>query len=88
MIYGYLVAKNGTDSRAIVAGNISLKKWSEGLLQVTIGDKKEITPDLLNTFETDLRNLLSEIYNPATCFSQTEELQQCSYCEFKSICNR
>lgn len=39
-------------------------------------------------FRTRLQALLEEIFNPDLSFSQTEEEDRCTYCDFKEICKR
>ena len=39
-------------------------------------------------FEKELQVLLSDIFNPATVFDQTEEQEFCRYCAYKDICHR
>ncbi len=39
-------------------------------------------------FEEHLQQLLIEIFDPEIPFCQTDELEKCSYCDFKSICKR
>ena len=39
-------------------------------------------------FKELLDELLQEIFNPEVPFDQTEELDKCSYCDFKAICKR
>ena len=51
------------------------------------------TDGYLNTYYTIkdrdiLDELLREIFNPEVAFDQTEELDKCSYCDFKAICKR
>lgn len=39
-------------------------------------------------FETELRTILEDIFNPEIGFNQTEDLKTCSYCPYKEICQR
>lgn len=39
-------------------------------------------------FEEGLKGLLEEIFNPAIPFSQTEDLEICSYCPYVRVCQR
>ncbi len=50
-------------------------------------DAKSILEDL-ETIEYELIELLSGIFHPATAFSQTDEIKNCEYCDFKQICKR
>lgn len=42
----------------------------------------------LPEFENHLKDLLKEIWDLDTPFSQTEDLDNCKYCDFNKICNR
>lgn len=39
-------------------------------------------------YETELKGLLEEMYDPGTPFSQTEDLKKCEYCPYKEMCGR
>ncbi|MBE6286619.1 MAG: PD-(D/E)XK nuclease family protein [Mediterranea massiliensis] len=39
-------------------------------------------------FRKMLHQLLNEIFNGSTPFSQTEEVKQCEYCDFRTLCRR
>jgi hypothetical protein len=39
-------------------------------------------------FEQQISALLSEIYDPAQPFNQTEDVKKCEYCAYKEICGR
>lgn len=39
-------------------------------------------------YETGLKGLLEEMYDPAVPFSQTDDLKKCEYCPYKEICGR
>ncbi|MDA1120480.1 MAG: PD-(D/E)XK nuclease family protein [Bacteroidetes bacterium] len=43
---------------------------------------------LLAEFESGLTDLLSEIFNPAIDFDQTEDVKKCRWCPYKGICHR
>jgi PD-(D/E)XK nuclease superfamily len=52
---------------------------------------KEQLPDvslLLPEFENHLRQLLTELFEPAQPFDQTKVLKNCEYCSYKEICRR
>ena len=42
----------------------------------------------MREFESDLKTLLSEIFDPAQVFDQTENQDVCRYCPYKDICHR
>ncbi len=60
-------------------------------LQIEEDDKTtstEITAKVLREFEAKLIDLFSKIFNPEENFQQTENLDHCKYCDYKSICKR
>ena len=44
--------------------------------------------DYLSIFSEQLKILIEEIFNQDISFSQTDNLKNCEYCSYKSICNR
>ena len=56
---------------------------------IAIG-KEEITDinPLREEFTERLDHLLSEMFSPTTTFTQTACEEHCTYCPFKTICNR
>ncbi len=60
---------------------------------IEIGKGKDKMPVYNFSFYEDrfkelLDELLQEIFNPEVPFDQTEELEKCTYCDFKVICKR
>ena len=51
---------------------------------IEVLDYKDYDPD----FQTKLKELLEELYNPEIPFDQTEVLKKCEYCPYKEICGR
>ncbi|HCD87268.1 MAG TPA: helicase I, partial [Algoriphagus sp.] len=51
---------------------------------IEVLDYKDYDPD----FQTNLKELLEELYNPEIPFDQTEVLKKCEYCPYKEICGR
>jgi CRISPR/Cas system-associated exonuclease Cas4 (RecB family) len=48
----------------------------------------EASDQVMDEFEGHLKNVLSEIFNPAEVFDQTNLVETCSYCPYKNICYR
>lgn len=44
--------------------------------------------DVAELFETELTNVLEELYDPTIPFYQAEDEAACAYCDFKKICRR
>ena len=54
-------------------------------------DKEPITDfqaHLALEYHAHLEKIIQEIFNPNTVFSKTDLQDQCTYCDFKAICNR
>jgi CRISPR/Cas system-associated exonuclease Cas4 (RecB family) len=89
MLYAYLCHKDKqADPAMIESGNVSLKSPSKGFLKVHLPDDQPMSRESMGTFQDQLIDLLEKIYNPNTIFTQTGDAEQCSYCQFKGICNR
>lgn len=69
----------------IIAGLYPLRNISGGIRYLL---DEFLPPQLINTFETGLRNLLTEIFDKNTPFKQTEDINRCKYCAYKGICRR
>ena len=52
------------------------------------GNIVEATDQVIAEFESHLRGILEEIFNPAEVFDQTKQVETCSYCPYKNICYR
>lgn len=72
----------------LMSGIISFRALSEGLKTVKIAQKEVLDDQELNEFEIQLRQILSDIFDPEIAFEQTTEPDNCTYCLFKGICNK
>lgn len=72
----------------LVSGIISFRSLGEGLKTVKILQKELLDEQELKEFERQLRQILSDIFDPEITFEQTTESDNCTYCLFKGICNR
>ncbi len=52
------------------------------------GKKQTIDHNMLDEFETELKQLIKQIYNATHPFVQTKDLKSCKYCDFSDVCNR
>lgn len=43
---------------------------------------------VLDAFETQVRTVLAELFDPAVAFDQTPDASHCQYCDFAGICGR
>lgn len=79
--YKYIaIADPITNGREIKPGIISFRSLGKGFMPL---NSNVPTAD----FESHLKSLLAEIFNPAQTFEQTE-IKHCKFCNFKQICNR
>jgi ATP-dependent helicase/nuclease subunit B len=92
LTYAWLMnQKEGIKTEQFEAGIISLKKISSGFLSLSLpGNDRQgiIDPSSLKTFEGILSKLLTEIFDPAIPFDQTEDLKICSMCPYINLCGR
>ncbi len=72
----------------IVSGIVSFRELSEGLKTVKVHHNEILNEEILGEFEVQVKQIISDILNPAIPFEQTTELDNCMYCLFKGICNR
>jgi ATP-dependent helicase/nuclease subunit B len=89
LVYGWLYYKNRVNTGDdIQAGNISLRKVSNGFMKVTLPEGTAIDDESMPVFEGQLIKLLEDILDPMKDFIQTEEVQNCVNCPFTAICTR
>jgi hypothetical protein len=62
--------------------------FNEKKFGLTIGGKPIDANELLPEFESRLKDVLEDLFNPNGVFSQTENKKNCIYCSFKSLCRR
>lgn len=89
LIYGWLYFKNKDEGQSgLQAGNISLRKISNGFMNVRLPDAMSIGEESMAVFEGYLIGLLEEILDPEIVFNLTDDEQICQHCAFRSICTR
>jgi len=69
--------------------------FGRGIFQPDFSEKLKMGKEELNNaiplmpeFEEGLKEVLKEIFQSEQSFDQTDQLDNCAYCEFKTICNR
>lgn len=90
MMYSYLYSKNKEVSN-FISGNFSFKNIKSGFIPLKVDKTKVpllITDLEIEEFEHQLKGVLVDIRNPIRNFSQTENLEACKWCDFKTVCNR
>jgi CRISPR/Cas system-associated exonuclease Cas4 (RecB family) len=89
LMYAWMYQKtNPVIKDNIVSGIITFRELSKGLKTVKINNNALLDEPVLNMFEEQLKNIITEIFAPETEFSQTMDIDNCKYCAFKGICNR
>ncbi len=89
LIYTWLYHKNHSISEQVIeAGIIPLSKISKGILKIKLPDTNVINQDSILIFENELKNIITEIFNPEIEFKQTQEANNCKYCAYKVICGK
>jgi len=72
----------------LISGIISLRKSSSYLIRTYIDKVDFIDKSLLEAFNRELKMIVSDIFNTAIPFSQTQQRDTCAICAFNTICNR
>lgn len=89
LMYAWMYQKmNPIITDNMVSGIITFRELSAGLKTVKINNEEKLDVSVLSEFEEQLQHILSEIFDPATVFSQTPDSDNCKFCAFKGICNR
>lgn len=84
LFYASLYMNLNQGSKLIV-GVYPLKKISGGVFWF---EEKPISGDKMKLFEEALTGMLKKIFDKLTPFTQTDDLEHCKYCPYKSICYR
>jgi len=72
----------------IIAFQELYKKNEEYIYYAEIDKEKVLSAEMLQRFEEHLKQIFSSILDVETPFSQTEEEENCKYCDYKGICNK
>lgn len=82
-----LVYQSNYPNQRITAGNISLRKLSNGFMEPKFTDGSTVQ-DNLEAFKETVIALIEEVLNEEVPFAQTENIELCTYCDYRNICNR
>jgi ATP-dependent helicase/DNAse subunit B len=85
LFYSYLCTDKIDRKEDIQSGIISFRNMGGGFMPVHAPVNNE---DSDSQFEALLNTILNEIYDTETPFTQTDELANCAYCPYVSICGR
>lgn len=70
------------------SGIITFRELSAGFKAVQVEKDANLTSEKLDLFQQQLEQLLEKLLSPAESFEQTVEIENCTYCPFKGVCNR
>lgn len=89
LMYALMYQKmNPAITNNLLSGIISFRSLSEGLKTVKVNNVDVLNTETLVEFEEQVKQMIADIFDPAIPFQQTTELENCTYCLFKGICNR
>ena len=71
----------------IEAGIMSLRSKSAGFIPLVISEFENFK-DCFDEFTNSVLDLVEQILDANTLFSQTEDKSRCTWCDYKTICNR
>jgi hypothetical protein len=90
MMYKYLYLHNNpnVDPELIKPAIVGFQTLSHGLYNLEISDNHELSQSFEETCTQYFNDFLAELFNKNIQFTQTDEIKNCGYCHFKSICKR
>lgn len=90
LMYKYLYLHEHHDIKPdlIQPGIIGLQKLSHGVFNLEINELHELHNNFEATCDKYFNEFLQELFNKNIPFTQTEEVKNCSFCDFKNICKR
>ncbi|MBO3696959.1 PD-(D/E)XK nuclease family protein [Roseivirga sp. E12] len=84
--YLYALLTRGHLSDQVRIGILSMRHLSQGTQWLRAGQL--VPEEVIESFDTKLKAMVHEIYDPNIPFNQTEDLKQCEYCAFNRVCRR
>jgi len=87
LFYAWLYYRQEQSTKKIETGIISLRSISNGFIPLIIRDLDNIQ-DYFDEFTISIENLVNKISDTNIPFSQTDDRTRCTWCDYKSICNR
>jgi len=86
--YLYLHKHPEVKPELIQPGIVGFQKLSHGLYNLEINEKHDMSTAFEETCTQYFNDFLAELFDKNIPFAQTEELKNCSYCDFRNICKR
>lgn len=84
LFYSYFYSKENPNKK-INVGLYPIKKIQDGINELK---KENIENEEFDMFESVLKKLFSEMFNPGVPFRQVEDEKRCSYCPYSQLCYR
>ena len=72
----------------IKPGIVGFQKLSHGLYNLEISELHELSTSFKDTCDKYFNEFLAELFDKTIPFTQTDDVKNCSFCDFKSICKR
>ena len=90
LMYKYLYLSEHSDSseQLIKPGIIGFQKLSHGVYNLEINELHDLSKSFKDTCNKYFNEFLEELFNKAIPFTPTDEVKNCSFCDFKNICKR
>ncbi len=84
--YAWLANKNYPTEK-LESGIVSIRNISNGFIPVLLKQHNDIS-EFFTEFEENIIKITSDILNKETTFTKTQDKNQCTWCDYKSVCNR
>jgi len=89
LMYALMYQKmNPAITTNLLSGIVSFRSLSEGLKTVKVNQVDVLDVAMLKEFEEQVKQIISDIFDPSLPFEQTTKIENCTYCLFKGVCNR
>lgn len=89
LVYAWLAWKNKIAAAEKISPCIIPFRAQERVYTITMNKQPLVLNDsFLKEFEDELANFIAGMFNPASKFNPTEEIETCQLCAYQSICNR
>jgi len=70
------------------SSDIVVKKSENSGAKTNVNNVVNDFGEFKETFETELQNVIGELFDPAVSFDQTTVFKTCEHCDFNTICRR
>ena len=90
LMYKYLYLKEHSEfpENNIKPGIIGFQKLSHGIYNLEIDEAHELSKSFEKTCTQYFNDFLDELFDKKQPFTQTDDVKNCSFCDFRSFCKR